>query len=75
MTEQQAAMRQMIEVLEENHHLIEEYERPEYLAHYDRVISAGRQALEQQPADASKQFHEWAVAEHAKLRKKNGGKA
>lgn len=51
MTEQQAAMRQMIEVLEENHHLIEEHERPEYLAHYDRVISAGRRALEQQPAD------------------------
>jgi hypothetical protein len=29
-----------LEALEENHHLIEEHERPEYLAHYDRVISA-----------------------------------
>jgi len=41
-----------LEVLEENHHLIEEHERPEYLAHYDRVISAvskARSAPVQEP--------------------------
>ena len=34
------ALKLALEALEENHHLIEEHERPEYLAHYDRVISA-----------------------------------
>jgi hypothetical protein len=39
------ALKWALEVLEENHHLIEEHERPEYLAHYDRVISAVSKAL------------------------------
>ena len=47
MNELEKAARQALEVLEENHHLIEEHERPEYLAHYDRVISGVSKALEQ----------------------------
>jgi hypothetical protein len=39
------ALKLALEALEENHHLIEEHERPEYLAHYDRVISAVSKAL------------------------------
>jgi hypothetical protein len=39
------AMELALEALEENHHLIEEHERPEYLAQYDRVISAVSKAL------------------------------
>ena len=48
MTEQQeSSIRQALEALEDNRHLIEEYERPEYLALYDSVISSVRKALEQ----------------------------
>ena len=43
-------MKLALEALEENHHLIEAYERPEYLAQYDRVISAASKALAEQPA-------------------------
>jgi hypothetical protein len=44
------ALKQALDVLQENAHLIEEHERPEYLAHYDRVITALREALAEQPA-------------------------
>jgi len=43
----QEALKLALEALEENQHLIEEYERPEYLAIYDRAISAVRKALAQ----------------------------
>ena len=43
----QEALKLALEALEENHHLIEEYERPEYCAMYDRAISAVRKALAQ----------------------------
>ncbi len=36
----------LLGILEENHYLIKEYERPESLAHYDRAITAIRKALE-----------------------------
>lgn len=39
------ALKLALEALEENHHLIEEHERPEYLTQYDRVISAVVKAL------------------------------
>jgi hypothetical protein len=39
------ALKLALEALEENHHLIEEHERPEYLALYDRVISSVAKAL------------------------------
>jgi hypothetical protein len=42
------AMKLALEALEENHHLIEEHERPDYLAHYDRVISEVAKALAKQ---------------------------
>lgn len=50
MSKQQEALRLALEALEENHHLIEEHERPEYLALYDRVINAVAKALAEQPA-------------------------
>jgi hypothetical protein len=42
------AMKMALDALEENHHLIEEHERPDYLAHYDRVISEVAKALAKQ---------------------------
>jgi hypothetical protein len=47
----QEALRMALEALEENHHLIEEHERPEYLVHYDQIISLLAKALakEQEP--------------------------
>lgn len=48
------AMKQALETLEENHHLIEEHENPDYLALYDRRINALRTVIEaaekQEPA-------------------------
>jgi len=41
-------MKLALEVLQENHHLIEEYEHPDYLAHYDRVIGEVAKALAKQ---------------------------
>jgi tmRNA-binding protein len=41
-------MKQVLDVLQENHHLIEEHERPEYLALYDRQIAALEQAIKQE---------------------------
>ena len=46
----QEALKQALDVLQQNHHLIEKHEWPEYLTHYDRVISAVTKALEKQPA-------------------------
>jgi hypothetical protein len=42
------AMKMALEALEENHHLIEEHEHPDYLANYDRVISEVAKALAKQ---------------------------
>jgi len=47
------AMKQALETLEENHHLIEEHEHPDYLALYDRRIHALRTAIEQAEFDAA----------------------
>jgi len=43
----QEALKLALEFLEDNQHLIEEHERPEYLAMYDKAISAVRKALAQ----------------------------
>jgi hypothetical protein len=50
MSKQIEAIKQALDALQESHHLIEEHERPEYLAQYDRVISALTKALAEQPA-------------------------
>jgi hypothetical protein len=42
---ERVVLEKILEVLEENHHLIEEHERSEYLALYDRQITAIKQAL------------------------------
>ena len=48
MTPQQIeAMKLALEALEENHHLIEEHERSEYLVRYDKIISLLAKALAQ----------------------------
>ena len=46
----QEALRMALEALEENHHLIEEHERPEYLVHYDQIISLLAKALAKEKA-------------------------
>jgi len=46
----QEALRIALEALEENHHLIEEHERPEYLVHYDQIISLLAKALAKEKA-------------------------
>ena len=48
-------LEQVLEVLEENHHLIEEHERSEYLALYDRQITAIKQALAAHPPQRTEQ--------------------
>jgi hypothetical protein len=47
----QEALKLALEFLEDNQDLIEGHERPEYLAMYERAISAVRKALEQEPCD------------------------
>jgi hypothetical protein len=48
----QEALKLALDALEENHHLIEEYERPEYLAMYKAVIDKCKEALAQpEPCD------------------------
>ena len=77
-------LEQALEVLEENHHLIEEHERSEYLALYDRQITAIKQALaahppqRTEPAQQKKVWTFWdlsggdiADAIKAKLKEKN----
>ena len=44
----QEALKLALEALEENHHLIEEHERPEYLVHYDQIISLLAKSLAQE---------------------------
>lgn len=70
------AMKLALEALEENHHLIEEHERPEYLAQYDRVISALEKALAEQPAPVQQEpfakeheFVQWGVSKYGPLLK------
>jgi len=46
----QEALRMALKALEENHHLIEEHERPEYLVHYDQIISLLAKALAKEKA-------------------------
>ena len=46
----QEALRMALEAMEENHHLIEEHERPEYLVHYDQIISLLAKALAKEKA-------------------------
>jgi hypothetical protein len=48
-------LEKILEVLEENHHLIEEHERSEYLALYDRQITAIKQALAAHPPQRTEQ--------------------
>jgi hypothetical protein len=52
---ERAKLEQVLEVLEENHHLIEEHERYEYLALYDRQITAINQALAAHPPQRTEQ--------------------
>jgi hypothetical protein len=49
-TIEREALQTVLDTLEENHHLIEQYERSEYLALYDRQITVIKQALAAQPA-------------------------
>ena len=51
-TIEREALQTVLDTLEENHHLIEQYERSEYLALYDRQITVIKQAL------AAQQEHE-----------------
>jgi hypothetical protein len=44
-TIEREALQTVLDTLEENHHLIEQYERSEYLALYDRQITVIKQAL------------------------------
>ena len=44
-TIEREALQAVLDTLEENHHLIEQYERSEYLALYDRQITVTKQAL------------------------------
>jgi 5-bromo-4-chloroindolyl phosphate hydrolysis protein len=46
----QDVLKLALEALEENHHLIEEHERPEYLVHYDQIISLLAKALAKEKA-------------------------
>ena len=55
-------MKQVLDVLQENHHLIEEHERPEYLALYDRQIAAFEQAIKQAEQDKSDYRFGWLDA-------------
>jgi hypothetical protein len=50
-------LEKILEVLEENHHLIEEHERSEYLALYDRQITAIKQALAAPATQRTEQEH------------------
>ena len=49
-TIEREALQTVLDTLEENHHLIEQYERSEYLALYDRQITVIKKALAAQPA-------------------------
>lgn len=65
-------MKQALETLEENHHLIEEHEHPDYLARYNRRISALRTAIEQAEKSNIKQvIHLYDKPPAAPVQKEN----